>query len=426
MSTTTDQPAALAKLPLWRGRVLIGLGIVFAAFNLRLAVTSFTPLLETIGADIGFDAAIAGVLGMMPPAAFAVFGILTPLVARRTGLERLALLAMVMAGVGLLARAFVSDALSLVLLSALALGGAGIGNVVIPPLLKRYFADRVATMSTIYVTLLQLGALLPAAIAVPLANELGWRASIGLWSIVAFAAALPWIGVLLSRRGARVRAARAGATADAATGGPATSAVRGSAWRSSLAWGMLGMFSMTSLNTYVVFTWLPAVLSDAGQTPEFGGLMLSLFSVLGLAAALVVPGFASKLSNLFPFVAVSVLFYVAGYAGLFFAPTAAPVLWVLLVGIGPYTFPLSLALINLRTRTPEGSAALSGFTQGVGYLVACLGPLLFGVFREASGGWGLSFALLGVSLVIFVVSAWAACKPRMLEDEWMPRPAVRG
>src|SRR3546814_4480926 len=66
---------------------------------------------------------------------------------------------------------------------------------------------------------------------------------------------------------------------------------------------------------------------------------------------------------------------------------AAPLLWVPLVGLGPSTFPLGLTLINLRTRTPAGSAPLSGFMQGVGYAVACLGPLLFGELREATGGW---------------------------------------
>ena len=44
---------------------------------------------------------------------------------------------------------------------------------------------------------------------------------------------------------------------------------------------------------------------------------------------------------------------------------------------------MALTLINLRTRTAAGSAALSGFTQGVGYAVACLGPLLFGMLHDA-------------------------------------------
>ncbi len=37
-----------------------------------------------------------------------------------------------------------SQTWSLLALSALALAGMGIGNVVIPPLVKRYFSDRLA------------------------------------------------------------------------------------------------------------------------------------------------------------------------------------------------------------------------------------------------------------------------------------------
>src|SRR3546814_2365215 len=85
---------------------------------------------------------------------------------------------------------------------------------------------------------------------------------------------------------------------------------------------------------------------------------------------------------------------------------AAPLLWVPLVGLGPSTFPLGLTLINLRTRTPAGSASLSGFMQGVGYAVACLGPLLFGVLREATGGWTWPFAMLAASVVLMVVGGW--------------------
>ena len=44
---------ALAR-PLWRDRALVLAGIVLAAFNLRTAVTSLTPLLDSLGQTLGF------------------------------------------------------------------------------------------------------------------------------------------------------------------------------------------------------------------------------------------------------------------------------------------------------------------------------------------------------------------------------------
>ncbi|NUO76034.1 MAG: MFS transporter, partial [Lysobacter sp.] len=157
MSAAVSASPALRPRSLWQGRALILAGIVLSAFTLRTAVTSLTPLLDSLGREFGFGPTMTGVFGMVPTAAFAVFGVLTPAIAHRLGLERAALTAMAMAALGLLARAFAADTWQLLAASAVALSGMGIGNVVLPPLVKRYFADRVGAVSSMYITVLQLG-----------------------------------------------------------------------------------------------------------------------------------------------------------------------------------------------------------------------------------------------------------------------------
>lgn len=405
----------------WAGRLLVLSGILLSAFNLRTAVTSLTPLLDALGDTFGFGSTMTGVFGMVPTAAFAAFGVLTPRLAHRAGLERTALLSMLLAAGGLLARSCAGGTLGLLAGSTVALAGMGIGNVVLPPLVKRYFPDRVGTVSTLYITILQLGTMLPALAAVPLAEAAGWRVSLGGWSLLAVAAALSWAAVLWQeRRGGGLlatlhdRAVSAGDEAPELSPPPA----RGKAWRSPLAWGMSFMFGMTSLVTYTMFTWLPVLLAEAGASRAFGGNMTALFSALGLIGALLVPAWAVRVRNPFPLVVGCTLAYAVAFAGLLLAPMQWPVLWVLLLGLGPTTFPLSLTLINLRTRTPGGSAALSGFMQGVGYAMSCLGPLLFGVLHEATQAWTWPFAFLALCVVLMVAGAWQACRPRMLEDHW--------
>ena len=185
-SSTQSQSASLPASPtsLWSGRSLVLAGIVLSAFNLRTAVTSLTPLLEQLGAAFDFSSTMAGVFGMLPTAAFALFGVLTPRIARLIGLERTALLAMLLAATGLFSRAAAGSTGALLFTSIIALAGMGIGNIVLPPLVKRYFADRVGTVSTLYITVLQLGTILPALIAVPLAVAAGWRVSLGSWGDV--------------------------------------------------------------------------------------------------------------------------------------------------------------------------------------------------------------------------------------------------
>ena len=180
----------------WAGRVLALAGILLSAFNLRTAVTSLTPLLESLSATFGFGATVTGVFGMVPTAAFALFGVLTPTIAHRLGLEKTALLSMVLAAGGLLARAFADSTVDLLVSSAVALAGMGIGNVVLPPLVKRYFPTRIGIVSTAYITVLQLGTMLPALLAVPMAQAAGWPVALGAWSLIAVAAALVWLAVL--------------------------------------------------------------------------------------------------------------------------------------------------------------------------------------------------------------------------------------
>ena len=393
-----------------RGRWLALAGILLAAFNLRTAVTSLTPLLQMVGEAFGFGSATAGVLGMLPTACFAFFGVATARIVHRIGLERATALAMALATAGLLARGFVQGTAGLIATSLLALAGMGIGNVTLPPLVKRYFPRRVGVVSSLYITLLQLGTMLPAFAAVPLANAHGWRVSLASWAVASLLALLPWIA-LLQQQGH----AHGGDLPDTHPPHDAR------AWHSGLGWAMFAMFGVTSLATYAMFTWLPRWFVDAGATPQAAGNLLGTYSAVMLLPTLLVPFVATRMRRPFLIVFAAVVCYAIGFAGMLWNPLAFPNLWAGLLGMAGMTFPFGLVLINLRTRTPAGSAMLSSFVQGTGYTLACLGPLLFGLLREWSGQWAWPVAFLALCIVAMAWGGWQACRPRYLEDEWLPR-----
>ena len=451
----------------YRGRVLVLAGILLVALTLRTAVTVVPPLVSTINSDVPFNAATIGLLGMLPTAAFGVFGFLTPYVVRWASLERLIVLAMAVAVVGQVVRVFVPSTALFLLFSVLALAGMGAGNVLLPPLVKKYFPDRVGLLTALYVTLISVGTALPAQLAVPVADAAGWRWSLGLWAGVNVVAALPWLAAMAKSPGpvasdSRPRvhaplyedpASRPGAPASlpgapaslpvdpasvpesSATmlplaepkGSPAKApavpaAKRLNPWRSPMALGLALMFGCTSLNTYSMFAWLPQILADAGLERSGAGSMLALFAGVGLPLSLLVPLFAGRMANPFPMIMVFLACFIAGYLGLLLAPATLTWLWVSLAGLGPGTFPLALLLINLRTRTHAGAGALSGFSQGVGYLVACLGPLLFGILHQSTGSWLASFLFLFATLAVLVGGGFIISKPRFIEDEHATTP----
>ncbi|MEA0760299.1 MFS transporter [Xanthomonas campestris] len=394
-----------------RGRGVVLAAVLLSAFNLRTAVTSLTPLLERIAHEYDFGAPTMGALGMLPTAAFALTGVATPALLRRFGLLQTALIAMGLATIGLLVRPLLPDTGGLLLGSLVALAGMGVGNVVLPPLVKRYFGDRVGGVSTLYITVLQVGTLLPALMAVPVADAWGWRSSMMVWMLPALLALIAW--ALVHARHRRLAAT-----------GPApvtpTPEAEGRVARTALGWSMALTFGMTSLVTYSMFTWLPTLFREAGASPAFGGTMVALFSALGMVGALTMPALAVRLRNPFPIVLLCAACHLVAFAGLWWAPLAAPILWVTLLGLGPSTFPLALVLVNQRSRTAAGSAALSGFSQGMGYLVSCLGPFLFGWLHAHRGGWTSPFLFLAACIVIQLVAAWVACRPQWLEDVWAP------
>ncbi|MCE7032613.1 MFS transporter [Lysobacter sp. GX 14042] len=405
----------------WRGRLLVLAGITLAAFNLRTAITSLTPLLEIVGGDLGFGSGTAGVLGMLPTAAFAVLGVATPPIVHRLGLERTVVLAMSLAAAGVLARGLVGGTAGLILASLVALAGMGIGNVVLPPLVKRYFFDRVGTVSSVYLTSLQLGTMAPAFFAVPLTLALGWRLSLAAWVVPAALAALPWLWVL---RGGRPALARQtpGNTAELPRATPPAGA---KVWRAPLAWSMVALLGMTSLVTYALFTWIPRWMSDAGLDPTAAGAMLGVYSAAGLVTSLAVPVLAARMRQPFQLIPPMLAGYAIGFAGLLWAPGTLPGLWPALLGLAGGSFPLALTLVNMRTRTPAGSAGLSGFIHAAGYLLACAGPLAVGWLRDSTGGWGWPVVFLAGCLAVLAWGGWTSCRPRFLEDEWCVGP-VRG
>ncbi|SFR87742.1 MFS transporter, CP family, cyanate transporter [Agromyces sp. CF514] len=404
----TGEPAR----PLWAGRTLALLGILLVASSLRTGVASLSPIIAEIDADIPLPPALVGLLGMLPPLCFAVFGILTPMIAKRLGLERTVVVALAVLAAGLLGRGLAPEAVTLVGASVLVFAAVGVGNVLLPPLVKRYFSDRVGLVTTLYVSIISVSTFVPPLLAVPVADAAGWRVSLGEWALVAVVALVPWIALLV-----HPRAGAPAAMPEEAAGGQVRRALR-----SPIAWALATIFAVSSVNAYVMFAWLPRIVVDvAGVTSAQAGALLSLFAAMGLPAALLVPVVAARYDRVRTLVVISVLAFLLGYGGLLLAPESAIWLWVALIGTGPLLFPLALVLINLRTRTHDGSIALSGVVQSVGYLIAAVAPIGIGLVHEATGGWTLPLVLLAATAVPAAIAGFLAARPGYLEDDHRAR-----
>jgi CP family cyanate transporter-like MFS transporter len=421
---TPPAPVPPALLPptrraLWAGRTIALVGIVLVAAGLRVAATSLSPIVDAVARDIPLDVLGLGVLGMLPPLMFALAGVVAPRLAHRLGLELFLVLAIVAMVVGLAARALAGEYWVLFAGTLLALAASGVGNILLPPVVKRYFPDRIGLVTSLYATAIALGTALPPALAFPIADAAGWRVSLGTWALLAFLSLPPWIAMLAQRR----RSARAAALDPAPEVEEPVPGMIGRVWHSRVAWSIAIVFSLTSFQAYSIFAWLPSLLVDqVGVGEAEAGLLLGFWGIMGMAASLAAPLFAARLANVGWILHAGAAGFVLGYLGLLVAPGVSPWLWIALCGVGQVVFPACLALINLRTRTHEGSIALSGFAQSVGYLIASLGPLLVGLLHDRTGGWAASLLLLAGTSALFVVFGVILRTPRFVEDQTARRP----
>jgi CP family cyanate transporter-like MFS transporter len=285
-----------------------------------------------------------------------------------------------------------------------ALAGMATANVLLPSLVKRHFPDRIGFVTAIYTTALSIGLTLASIATVPIADATGgWRWGLGVWALTAALAALPWLLVLPHD----VRPDAAGRTVISA---------RETA-RTPLAWTMAVLFGAQSLQAYAVFGWLPQIYRDAGFSAQTAGLLLGAATASSIPVSFLLPSMAVRRTRQAPVVLLLCGCYATGYLGLIGWPAAGALLWAILIGVGTGMFPLVLTFIGLRARTSDGTAALSGFTQSVGYLLAAVGPFLVGTLYGATNGWTVPLLALVMLVIPQAVAGVMVSRPRFLEDE---------
>ena len=398
-------------------RVLVVVGIVALAFNLRPAAVSVGPVLDEIIAGLGMSAVEAGLLTSLPVLAFALFGALAPRLARLVGVHRLTTLALVGVVVGLWLRSRADDPLVFLALSLLALAGMATANVLLPSLVKLHFPDRIGLMTSVYSTALAIGLTSASVFTVPISEAYdGWRSGLAAWALLAAVAVIPWLGLLRHDRPADLE------TTEGRIG-------LGDVARTRLGWLMALFFGLQSLQAYAIFGWFAEVYRDAGFSAHTAGLLLGVITGISIPLSFAIPALAARMENQSPLMWGVMACYPVGYLGLILAPRQGAWLWALVVGVGICTFPLILTLIGLRARTAAGTAALSGFTQSTGYLISAVGPFGVGLLHDVTGGWTVPLIALIVVSVPQLVLGLAVSHPSYLEDELPSHgdtaPAVR-
>lgn len=399
MPTDTPLPSAPAQRgavhAAWAPALLIA-SLVLVALNLRPALSSLSPLLRQVSADLGMSASTAGLLTTLPVLCLGLFAPLAPVLARRFGPERTVGAVLLMLALGILLR---TQAGTFGMFAGSVIAGASIGviGVLLPGIVKRDFPAHAGTLMGVYSMALCLGAAVAAGASVPLSEVFddSWRIGLGVWLVPAVVAAIAWWPQARARHHL----------------GRARFKVHG-LLRDPLAWQVTLFMGLQSSLAYIVFGWLPSILIDRGLSPAEAGLVTSGSIIVQLVSSLSAPWLATRGRDQRVVILLVMALSLAGLFGCLNAPVSGLWGWAVVLGLGQGgAFAVALTLIVLRSGNAHVAASLSGMAQGFGYTLASIGPLTVGVVHDLTGGWaamGWVFAVIGLAATLVGMGAGRA------------------
>lgn len=395
---TNTQPIASTR------NVLLILGIIFVAFNLRHGITSVGPLVGVIRQDLGLSNSVAGLLTTLPILALGFLSAVAPYLGKKLGNEFTIFLGLCIIAAGILLRS--SGLISMLFIGTTLVGvGIAIGNVLLPPIIKQHFA-KIGLLTGMYVVCMGSFAGLGAGLSVPLSEDLGlgWQKALAVWSAITFAAIIIWIP--------QIRKNQTKAAAPSAKG---TGLV---ILRSGLAWQVTIFMGLQSYIFYSLIAWLPDILVNNGMSMTLAGWLVSLLPLAGLPATFTVPILADYFKDQKLIVAIIGLVCIVGLIGLYFGGNIILItFYIILLALATgASVSLSLAFIGLRAKDAGQAASLSGMSQSIGYFLAATGPFTLGFLYDIFGNWESSILLMIIVCIIMTIAGIGAGRNKYVLD----------
>ncbi|POZ58402.1 putative transporter YycB [Lysinibacillus sphaericus] len=390
--TTNEQSTYPSKKINWKGTtLLLVIGVIFLASTLRMPLTVVGPIISFIREDLGISNVLAGFLTTIPLLAFAIVSPFAPIVARKLGLELTLFLSTILLAGGIVLRSLGTT--GLLVFGTMIIGVAiSFGNVLIPGLLKLKFPYHVGLLMAFFTMSMNLTAGIGAGISYPIANAvLGWQGALAIALALVILTIVIWLPQLKFNK-------------------PESTVISTKAriplWKSPVTWAVTGAMGLQSLLFYTTAAWIPEIYIAQGVAADRAGWMFSIMQISQVPMALVVPIIASKMTSQRPLVLMFTAFYIIGFTGVVMEWTSLAVLWMILLGLaGGASFALAMMFFTLRTRTAFQAADLSGFAQSLGYLLAAVGPILFGYLHDLFGGWDIAgWLFVAVTALLFFCS----------------------
>lgn len=365
-------------------------GILMLGVVLRMPFTTLPTVLTDIAQGLGVEVSSLGLLTSLPLLMFALFSSFAAGLAGKIGLERLFAFVLVIMLIGSGIRVL---NLPFLYLGTLLLGAAiAILNVLLPSLIQANQPHRIGSLTTLYVTAMGIATAIGSSIAVPITQALSWQGLVWVLTAICGLALLVWLPNVRYNHFLSSR--------------QKTHANTDTLWKNRQVWALIIFGGLQSLLFYTCMTWLPTMATQAGLSGEEAGLLASIFSLISIPFSMVIPSLTTQLADAHRRIMLGIV-SLAGLLGIVMLLFAGDsfTYWLainLLIGTAVSAlFPYMMVTFSMKTSSPEKTAQLSGLAQTGGYVLAALGPTLFGYSVELFHSWTPAILiLLGLTLIM--------------------------
>ncbi|WP_144667022.1 CynX/NimT family MFS transporter [Bacillus altitudinis] len=366
--------------------------LFLAALNLRPIITSVASMMSMIQSDLGVSALTASLLTTLPVLCMGVFAPVATKLSRRFGLERTLFFSIFLITIATGLRG-TSQTVTILLMTAFA-GGVGISfaGPLLSSFIKKYFPKSPGIVS-VYSISMTVGAALASGLTIPiyLRSEHNLPLALSCWAVLGVIAMILWLGLARQNQQADL--------ADVPLRLPL---------RNKKAIQFTLFFGFMSSMFYSLTAWISPIALDFGNSPQYAAMLLTIFTLIQIPVALLVPNIVNRLGKPKLFL---ILCSLSELIGLIFLLLPMPILpAVIFLGIGAGgLFPLALMLPIIETRTPEEAGTWSAMSQMGGYIMGGFGPFLIGLIFDISGHFQAAIVAM-LAIVVLMIGVQLSMK----------------
>ncbi|MFU1898860.1 CynX/NimT family MFS transporter [Bacillus thuringiensis] len=367
------------------------LALFFVSINLRIGITSVSPVLETIRQDLNISNFSVSFLTAIPVFCMGTFALLTGKVIKKYGAEKSIMACLILIGLATCMRAF-TFSISTLFASSLFIGiGIALAGPLLSGFIKEKFPTKIGLMIGIYSVGMGTGASLSAGLTIPLQHVLkgSWNMALAFWGALTIIAIIFWYPVMKRKKNTSTQNKKNNSLP----------------LRNKKAWLFTIFFGLQSGIFYSITTWLAPANQSMGVSSEQAGTLITVFTVIQMICSFLIPTLADIYKNRALWLLGSICFVLVGLS-LMIYPLTTPWTPSILLGIGlGGVFPLALMLPLYETKTSEDASAWTATMQSGGYIMGGFIPVLAGIARDYFDSYTQVFIIMALlSLILLLLT----------------------